>query len=144
MKRSFRVATVFTGIAACATALAPPAEAAPAIPGATTTATAGTPTVKKCTAGLGHWVHLYYTLSERHGPECFGGSGYIDFTGKTRFFKLCAGNNYGYVMLYSYSLPVTFGPPGIGKTDSLSLFSSIVSQIYISGHLDSYTRTCPL
>jgi hypothetical protein len=42
MKKSFRVATVFTGAVACAAAFAPGALAAPATPGATiTTAAAG-------------------------------------------------------------------------------------------------------
>jgi hypothetical protein len=145
MKRSFRVATVFTGVATCAVALAPTAEAAPTAPGATTTVKPNI-TPRHCSAGLGPWVHLYYSPGERHTtPACFGGVGASPIA-HTRFSSICAGNNYGAVY-YSDGTHQLFGsiygaewiyPP----TGQIGGPVSVVG-ISIYGHTANYGETCP-
>ena len=84
MKRSFRMATVFTGAAACAVTLAPVAKAAPAKPDAS----AG-----NCPAGIGgQQVHLYYTAAEKHPrPACVSSFGYIYIGAGKKFSYYCGG-----------------------------------------------------
>jgi hypothetical protein len=83
MKRSFQVATVFTGAVACATALAPTAEAATVTPDTT---------AKNCTVGSVAAVHLYYPASANHPlPACVSGAGYISWPGGKKFAGICGG-----------------------------------------------------
>jgi hypothetical protein len=85
MKRSFRVATVFTGAVACATALAPTAEAA------TATVTPDT-TGGNCAANSGPAAHLYYSAKAHHSlAACFNGAGYYSFIGGKKFAGVCGG-----------------------------------------------------
>jgi hypothetical protein len=103
MKKPLRMATVFTGAAACAAAFAPTAAAAATAPGtatgtATTTATAGKPLPSNideidCTASDSHWVHLYWPGYADHGPTCLGYAGVKEVDHS--FVGFCPGNNYG-------------------------------------------------
>jgi hypothetical protein len=130
MKRSFQVATVFTGAAACAVALTPTAEAAPAAPGATTTITPKTITANNCTAGEWNWLHMYYTAAENHPtPACFGGTGVFKIAGNKRFTKFCPGDNSGAILTSRSYIP--FSAEGVL---TFLLHSAIVYSVYISAH----------
>jgi hypothetical protein len=87
MKRSFRVATVFTGAVATAAALAPAADAATVAPN---TVTAG-----NCISNQdGGWVHLYYSANAHHSvAACIrNGPGYFSFIGGKKFAGICGGH----------------------------------------------------
>jgi hypothetical protein len=145
MKRSFRVATVFTG-AAAAVALTPALNAV-AMPGNVAQVPKGqevTPniTVENCNSGTRQWLHLYYTAAEHHGPSCFGHPGsYTIPNSRTAFASLCAGNNNGFLLGITRSgffESVPFGPPDArlllnGMTD--------VTVTLTGGQSDS--NTCP-
>jgi peptidoglycan hydrolase-like protein with peptidoglycan-binding domain len=71
MKRSFRVATVFTGAAACAAAFGPAAAAAPATPGTTTAAAAaGHVTTPGATADTGCVFQSFGRYDSGYYEEC--------------------------------------------------------------------------
>jgi len=96
MRKSFRVATVFTGAAACAAAFAPAAGAATPAPGTTTRITPTGITPNDCTPGEWNWLHMYYTTAEKHPtPACYGGTGVYPIPGNKRFTKFCPGDNSG-------------------------------------------------
>jgi hypothetical protein len=103
MRRSFRVATVFTGVAAVAGGFGPTALAATA----KTTAIPATPTNQICGAnddGVSHWLHLFYP-NDDHPAECFHGTGTVAATGTIHSF--CPGSASGYISGHS----TTFGNP---------------------------------
>jgi hypothetical protein len=134
MKRSFRVATVFTGAAACAVALAPTAHAAPAVP----RATANGIIANDCTNGEWNWLHMYYTAAERHSvPACFGGTGVFKIPGNKRFTGFCPGNNSGYIQPKSHGR-VSF----VGGGYSIHLFSEIISKVSIVQHFAGGSSSC--
>jgi hypothetical protein len=87
MKRAFRVATVFTGAAACAAALAPTAQAAAVAPGARAAITPDNVTVAACPLAIpSGTLVLAYTSSEFPHPDvCFRGSGTWYVGADTRF-----------------------------------------------------------
>jgi hypothetical protein len=88
MRRSFRVATVFTGVAAVAGGFGPTALAAAA-------SRSGSITNVVCGAnngGLSTWVHMYYP-NDDHPAECFGNRGTTP--AKVTIDQLCPGNNSG-------------------------------------------------
>ena len=88
MRRSFRVATVFTGVAAVAGGFGPTALAAAA-------SRSGSITNVVCGAnngGLSTWVHMYYP-NDDHPAECVGGEGWT--TANATIASLCPGNNFG-------------------------------------------------
>jgi hypothetical protein len=87
MRRSFKVATVFTGVAAITGGLGPTALAA--------TARIGSITNVPCGAnndGISTWVHMYYP-NDDHPAECFGNWG--STPAKVTIASLCPGNNNG-------------------------------------------------
>ena len=97
MKRSFQVATLFTGAVACATVLAPMADAA------TTTVTPDT-TAKNCAVSNSS-VHLIYSKKADHPVDaCITGAGYVSFTGGKKFAGICGG---GWSGSFYYSVPGT-------------------------------------
>jgi hypothetical protein len=114
MKRSFKLATVFTGAGALTGVFAPAALAAPA-----NTAAVAKPDIgpaKECGAnngGVSNWVHLYYPNND-HPAECIGGAGTLPVKATIRSF--CAGNNNGYV---TGNLPFHFHPSS-PRTDLLT------------------------
>lgn len=101
MKRSLKVATVFTGAVACTTALAPMAEAG------TATVTPDT-SARDCTrTAFSDWtaVHLYYSARANHPvPGCIQGIGYISFPGGKKFAGICGG---AYSGVYYWGVPGT-------------------------------------
>jgi hypothetical protein len=127
MKRSFRVATVFTGAAAAA-ALAPAAAAyaAPVAPGATA-GIAPDITGGNCFTGAPFTSStvLYYAASENHATgACFASKGtYTLGTGK-RFQWYCAGQYSGHLWIDGSKRAFTEGYH--------RLFNASVSKISIS------------
>jgi hypothetical protein len=86
VKRAFKVATAFTGMATCATVMAPAADGATMAP----------LTAMNCTEAQAPWVHLYYSTDQDHPtPACFGNNGYNYITKGQKFSYMCTGNNYG-------------------------------------------------
>jgi hypothetical protein len=92
MRKSFKVATVFTGVATIAGGYGPTAFAA------TTRANVVQPDTirnQECLAnngGISNWVHLYYPNND-HPAECFHGAGYTPANATIASF--CPGNNSG-------------------------------------------------
>ena len=130
MRRSFRVATVFTGAAALAGGFGPTALAA------TTQTTAihpDTPTNRICGAnngGVSHWVHLYYPNND-HPAECFHGSGYTN-AGAT-IASFCPGNNGGYLHGSVSGVGSTFHfGPGNGR-HPVSWFDGYRGNFHVGG-----------
>lgn len=126
MRRSMRVATIFTGAAACAVTLVPAAHAAPAGPRATIRATPDA-VAGNCNenAGAVSSVVLYYATSQRHpDPACIGGEGWVYFGTGKRFKSYCAG-------AYSGSLEVSGSFKRFTK-GTHNLYNAMVEGIYIS------------
>jgi hypothetical protein len=134
MRRSFRVATAFTGVAA-ATAFTPAANAA------VTHAVKPAIVEENCNSGTRQWIHLYYPASAHHGPICFAHPGTYPLGGNL-FTSVCAGNNYGAVFGHypghtGRSVFRSFGP---GGTVIVDFDVSLVSQ---SRGVTGTTYTCP-
>jgi hypothetical protein len=96
MRRSFKLATVFTGAAALAGGLA--GGYGPTALATTTRATAVHPDIgafQPCGAnnnGVSHDVHLYYP-NDDHPAECAGGAGYEPVNAS--IYSFCPGTNAG-------------------------------------------------
>jgi hypothetical protein len=141
MKRSLRVATVFTGaVAAAAATLAPTAEAEAAV---ANTLTAGNCVV----SSYGTNVHLYYSANAKHPrAACVkGGPGYFSFPGGKKFAGICGGAWSG---IFYYGVPGTsisgsaFFTPGYqrhywAQTD-LIYGVSLVGYHYVQGETDCF------
>jgi hypothetical protein len=141
MRKAFKVATVFTGAAACAAAFMPAAEAAP-------TATAKTQQigpdiiVKDCDAGQTTSVHFYWPSAAHHGPTCLGESGTSTLHGAS-FTGACTGNNWGW---FSFSVPGVRSLTKIhfGQTEVFSFANDFggdakVYKVHISGWSGGWT-----
>ena len=90
MRRSFKVATAFTGVAALAGGAGPAALAAP------TPHMRAAFKVQQCGAnngGISNWVHLYYPHDD-HPAECIAGPATNQAVNAT-VASFCAGNNFG-------------------------------------------------
>ena len=124
-RRGIRVATVFTGAAACATAFAPTAMAATDNAAGLTTP-ANYPhniygNIKSGGCGDANWVHIQAMVSEdrpfARTMRCFGFAGLRQVSsnhgwgGKMLTYYECGGNNSG-VLVASYSPP---GYPGANQ-----------------------------
>lgn len=135
MRKSFRVATVFTGAAACAAVFAPAAGAAPVAPGATGEITPKAVTGNNCTAGEWNWTHMWYTTSEKHSiAACFAGTGTYPIPGNKKFSYFCAGNNSG-------SLNTNYGYlPFWAGSKILGLSSAVVHSVRLWHHNDPSAR----
>jgi hypothetical protein len=131
MKTAFKVATAFTGAAACAAAFTPAAMAA---------TTAKTQLIDVDTAHHDCAVGprttstvFYWPTSADHGPTCVGGEPYYDEETDldyTYFAAYCPGNNYGRIYYdHGYSLP--YAPSeGVSPID---VYVSLVSIYKWSG-----------
>lgn len=121
MKRSFRVATVFTGAAACAAVMTPAAQAARVAPGH---GFAPDVTARICspqTTGSENLVELTYVKG--HKPECFTGNGQTGIEGAP-FNTYCADSKSGEMYIRSVGwLPFTEG--------THDLYGQVVSSIII-------------
>ena len=134
MKRSFKVATVFTGAAACAVALTPAAEAAPVAPGAT----ARPDTIGgNCNPSLAQVaLHLYYTPSESHYlAACFSGEGTYWLGHGKRFAYYCAAQSSGYLYIGGVRRKFTGG--------THNLYGQSVSKISITNTNKYSLYYCP-
>jgi hypothetical protein len=92
VKRSFRAATVFTGAATCAVALAPAAHAEVVAPGGTAAKVA--PDLKgTCTNNaFTDSVHLYYEKSENHATAaCYNVEGSVIPVKANKWWYYCGG-----------------------------------------------------
>jgi hypothetical protein len=132
MRRAFRVATVFTGTAACAAGFAPAAMAAK---------TAKTEQAEPATS---HWncavgprtkaTVFWWPSTKGHGPTCVGGAnGERQWsTLGTEYSSYCPGDNWGYFhALYGGSYRIH---PGETKH---ALNNDYVSSVYISRYSGS-------
>ena len=126
MKKSFRVATIFTGVAGCAAALAPTAQATPMAPGATARVTPDI-IAHNCPTSPTNSTVLFYTQAEHHSvPACFASFGsYYLGTGK-RFASYCGGAGSGYMWINQQARRFTAG------SSYHNLYGAAVSRILIS------------
>jgi hypothetical protein len=111
MRRSFKVATAFTGVAALAGGVGPTALAT------TTYHVRPAFKVQQCGAnngGVSNWVHLYYPHND-HPAECIAGPAKNQAVNAT-VASFCSGNNYGsFYGSYNGTKglgPYFFGGPG--------------------------------
>jgi hypothetical protein len=99
-RKAMRVATVFTGTAACATAFVPAANAQTARYAAPQAAMQpDTRWASRGCAGVPEWFHLY----SLYGPKCLGGEGSIG--GEMEVSGFCGGNNHGWWSGYNTQSP---------------------------------------
>jgi hypothetical protein len=139
VRRAFRVAATFAGAAAGAAAFAPAAGAATAVPNTT-----AAPVFNNCPAGTSHYVHLYFSPSKHHGPQCLGYNGTHYFPNSKSptgvlYSAFCPGNNNGYIFWWDPASGYQnyhFIAGGNGLRGYLD-----VSEVYISGHTGN--ATCP-
>jgi hypothetical protein len=134
MKRSFRVAAVFTGAAAAVAGFAPVAGAVTIAPGA---APGITPDIHggNCSSAPNSSVHLYYESSQHHArPACFNGDGTWPLGKGIRFVSYCAGAFSGY--LYIGGTPKKF------TAGTHKLYGASVSKVMISKY-SHYGSRCP-
>jgi hypothetical protein len=104
--KTMRVATTFTGAAACAFAFTPAALAGTHLDVAGAGQQAhdngvrpdAITTKNHCPGGTSNWLHLAYTTG---GDICYGGSGTLEFTNSVKINSFCGGNNTG--VIYGYS-----------------------------------------
>jgi hypothetical protein len=118
--KSMRVATIFTGVAACtvgATQAAHAQDIRPAVTARPASAIYGS--IKSdLNCGLGHreshWLHLsfYYSYYMPHMSDCFGYKGYFASPYGTGLYDECGGNNHGFLLGANggRSQSTTFGP----------------------------------
>jgi hypothetical protein len=99
MRRAFKVATAFTGAAACVAVLTPGVTAAAAT---TSKSRQMKPAdLINCPAGWNTSVHLYWPSTAHHGPTCVGNHQFKAWPAISkapsgpRYHKLCSGNNNG-------------------------------------------------
>lgn len=89
MRKAFKVATVFTGAAACAAAFTPAAMAATVRPDTSH---------RNCAGGgqLTTSMVFVWPSAAHHGPTCVGGANGTGWTHLgTDYISFCAGNNSG-------------------------------------------------
>jgi hypothetical protein len=131
MRRSFRVATAFTGVAAIAGGFGPTAAAA--LP------RSGSIRNVECLAnngGVSTWVHLYYPNND-HPAECFGGRG--NTPAKVTIASLCPGNNNGSLNGSVATFPDVIAFHAGERRHAISWYDHIfsayfrISDVYISG-----------
>jgi hypothetical protein len=126
MRKSFRVATIFTGAAACAVALAPAANAEALAPGG---ATKVTPELKgNCSAGtFRNSVHLYYEKSEKHKlAACYNVEGSLIPVKANKWASYCGGAYSGYFYIGGIARKFTAG------TAYHPLGKQVISDVFIS------------
>lgn len=135
MRRAFKVATIFTGTAACAAGFAPAAVAA-------TTAKA-----QQAEPATSHWncvvgprttaTVFWWPTSAHHGPTCVGGANKNGMATplNVQYSSYCPGNNYGWFQAF-FGGRFAIHP---GETKH-ALNDNYVSSAYISRW--SGTDTC--
>jgi hypothetical protein len=93
MRRSFRVATVFTGAAAITAGFGPVAFAAE---NATPAGVNGPEVCGANTGGISHWLHLFYP-NDDHAAECVRTPASDPIPAKGTITAFCAGSTSGYL-----------------------------------------------
>jgi hypothetical protein len=140
-KRTMRVATVFTGIAACTAGMAAygtTAQAAthttvkptvkPAVRPAVRTPGRVSGSIREVTScGSNTWLHVM--SEDNFGSFCFGFRGTSIPTNETGMYAQCGGNNYGWLSSLRGSRFVTFGKGTTYRT----LNWPHLSYVHISG-----------
>ena len=138
MRRAFKVATAFTGAAACAAMFAPGAEAA----AATTAKTQIVPntTHKNCTIGPTTTSMVFWWFpSSKHGPTCAGSAGHPGSTTLNHSFsKICTGDNYGWMYTGS-GIHWPFSQGSFYPTYDF-VPGNYIAKVHISGHRDDSLR----
>jgi hypothetical protein len=130
MRKSFRVATAFTGAAAAVTGFAPAAGAATAAPAVTPAAT-GTAHAGNCTQAKTYDLVLHYAKAERHAsPACVTGTGFVAIgDGGVHFSSYCAG------AAFSGYLWINHSPRPFADNATLhKLYGADVSGVTIYSH----------
>jgi hypothetical protein len=147
MKKSFRVATVFTGAAACAAAFAPTAAAAmPETPGATAhnlarAAISG----KECGSATVGWFEMYYEPSKDHGPVCLGGEGIARLDTGPVLDGFCTGATRGSLKGYEFTSAGIKSFRSTWETPrTLTFFVPFsISYVNLTGHSGPPYTNCP-
>jgi hypothetical protein len=136
MRTAFKVATVFTGAAACAAAFTPAAQAATATTAKTQQIKPDT--VKKdCVIGPSTTSMVFYWYSfSNHGPTCVGSAGNPTNTVTLdhSFAGFCTGNNSGWFTSFN-GTKIDF------KRSQPSWTSGYVGEVHITGHGGAFR--CP-
>lgn len=93
-RKSMRVATVFTGVAACAAIAAPVAHASSGH-----RRTGSIREVDNCSAQLHNWLHVRSKGNSHQSPtiRCYGFRGKYSPSGEIGILSECGGNNFGYL-----------------------------------------------
>jgi len=126
MRKSFKVATAFTGTAAATAMFAPAAGAATMMPDTSHA---------NCTGSTTATV-LYRPVSAHHGPTCvFGGNGRTNL-GSTYFQYFCAGDNFGNIIFPDRA--ARHYNPGAG----IGTLNDHVRSVSLTGFLNSIPYTC--
>ena len=121
MRKSFKVATVFTGAAAAAAAFAPAAGAATT---ARTQPMEPATSHRNCAIGPRTTSTVFWwPNAAHHGPTCVGGANYrsLGTILDTHYSYYCGGDNYGYYDGIPYG-------PGEAK---ISLHDLYVTSVFI-------------
>jgi hypothetical protein len=154
IKKTMRVATTFTGAAACAVAFNPAAMAATGQPAAQPgheqhlrrMAIAGNTrlsgSIRQGSCAKSHWLHI---KSKYNGGECFGFRGLLLLSPYPNMRAFCGGNNSGYIWgndnLHSYQVYQHFGRGTTYYSLPKSVAYFYASEVGIAGW--SGTNTCP-
>jgi len=139
-KRSMRVATIFTGIAACTAGMAYGGTAQAATTHTTVKHTSkhigltvkpayrSSGSIREVTScGSNTWLHVM--SEDNYGSFCFGFRGTSIPTNETGMYAQCGGNNHGWLSSYRGDRYVTFG---VGTTYR-TLSWPHLSRVHISG-----------
>jgi hypothetical protein len=130
VKRSFKLATVFTGAGALTGIFAPAALAAPTH--ATALARPDIGSWRECGAnngGVSNWVHLYYP-NDDHPAECIGGAG--NANANATIYSFCPGNNNGFIYgTHSFSFKAGHGRKHVSAYDHGFAGNDLVDGISI-------------
>jgi hypothetical protein len=139
MRKAFKVATVFTGTAACAAMFVPAAEAATAA-----NAQQAEPATSHHNCAVGPRTTstvLMWPSAAHHGPTCVGGE--VDYRVFTRlgthYSKICGGNNSGWITGPGFASPSFHGATAIHDamkftkgTGTFNLYDAYISSANIS------------
>lgn len=124
-KRSMRVATIFTGIAACTVGMAYGAAAHAATVKPASRVSGNIREVVRC--GSNTWLHVASDVGQ--DSFCFGFDGTSIPTNEVGMYAQCGGNNYGWLLSLVNQNSATFGR---GTTYRVLNWAHL-SYVHISG-----------
>jgi hypothetical protein len=132
MRKAFKVATAFTGAAACAAAFTPAAEAVTA----PTLRTQVVPNVEHRNCPIGPSTTsmvFWWSAAAHHGPTCAGSGGVPGHIVFSHWFsRICTGNNKGYITSKPGGFHNSFGA-GLSR-----LRAQFVYSVDITGHAGTF------